>query len=628
MKPPKTGCLTVITLFCILAVSASHSGAEEIAFSEEFWNLQNAEVFEHLGREVMAGAAFLQDVEFQNGVIEFDIAVTGETAYPGVMFRMQSDQDYERIYIRPHRVGLYPDAIQYAPTFNGIGGWQLYYGKGYTAGLDIATDDWVHIKLEVSGVQARVYVGEGEEPVLYVTKLEHGEIAGFIGLSGPRDGGAYFSNFSYRADDALEFPPPPIVETPPGTFATWQISQSFRLSQLDIEEYPLEQDIEDMRWDIVQADAEGLLNIARYRERSGREPDCVIARTPIIADTVHTMELKFGYSDAVSIFLNGRQIFFGNSAYRQRDPSFLGVVGLSDALYLPLNEGENELLVIVIESFGGWGLVCRDGRAIYQDDSVEKVIQTDDVFLTPETVLYHPGMDVLYVSNYDAYGRAIPMGGQFVSKVSPDGTVIELMWAEGLRMPTGMAIWENSLFVVERSGVAEVSLDNGQVWTRLEMDAPVFPNDIAIDDSGRIYVSDSGAHVIYRFDGIEFVEWLSGDEVHDPNALCMHDGKLLFGNNGDNMLKSVDLDTREVRSVARFTPGIVDGIRPLGDGDLLVSQWEGRLYRVTSEGAVEKLVDTSTAGINIADFEYISDKNLVITPSFAEDRIIGYRLGD
>ncbi len=31
----------------------------------------------------------------------------------------------------------------------------------------------------------------------------------------------------------------------------------------------------------------------------------------------------------------------------------------NDAVYLPLQRGENELVVAVAESFGGWGLIAR-----------------------------------------------------------------------------------------------------------------------------------------------------------------------------------------------------------------------------------------------------------------------------
>ena len=100
-----------------------------------------------------------------------------------------------------------------------------------------------------------------------------------------------------------------------------------------------------------EADASGLVDIARFTGRISGAGDCIFARTTITSGNERTMNLKFGYSDAISIYLNGQIEFFGNSGYRQRDPSFLGIIGLHDAVYLPLKKGPNELLLIVAESF-------------------------------------------------------------------------------------------------------------------------------------------------------------------------------------------------------------------------------------------------------------------------------------
>ncbi len=55
----------------------------------------------------------------------------------------------------------------------------------------------------------------------------------------------------------------------------------------------------------------------------------------------------------------GRLLFTGRSAYRERDPSFLGIIGYNDTVVLPLAKGHNELVVKVTEVFGGWGLMAR-----------------------------------------------------------------------------------------------------------------------------------------------------------------------------------------------------------------------------------------------------------------------------
>jgi hypothetical protein len=71
-------------------------------------------------------------------------------------------------------------------------------------------------------------------------------------------------------------------------------------------------------------------------------------------------KLSLGYSDEVSVFLNGRILFRGRSAQSFRDPGFLGIVSPDDdALYLPLKKGPNEVVLAVSELGGGWGFVAR-----------------------------------------------------------------------------------------------------------------------------------------------------------------------------------------------------------------------------------------------------------------------------
>ncbi len=88
--------------------------------------------------------------------------------------------------------------------------------------------------------------------------------------------------------------------------------------------------------------------------------------------------MSYGYSDAIVIFLNGQPVSFGNSAYQQRDPSFLGIIGLNDAVYLPLKKGENELMLSVAESFGGWGFICQESNAVYSwKQGITKIWETE-----------------------------------------------------------------------------------------------------------------------------------------------------------------------------------------------------------------------------------------------------------
>ena len=86
----------------------------------------------------------------------------------------------------------------------------------------------------------------------------------------------------------------------------------------------------------------------------------VYARARIDSDRDQVKKLYIGYSDDVSVFLNGEILFRGRSAQSFRDPGFLGIVNPeNDAVYLHLNKGTNELLLAVSELGGGWGFICR-----------------------------------------------------------------------------------------------------------------------------------------------------------------------------------------------------------------------------------------------------------------------------
>ncbi|MDH5744191.1 MAG: hypothetical protein OEZ52_11640, partial [Candidatus Aminicenantes bacterium] len=124
-----------VILFGFILMSVFSYGTEEtVSFDSERWQLGPASrVEEFLGRKALTltGTAFLKDVEFENGVVEVDLAFKEGRVFPTIIFRCQDEANYEEFYVRPHKSGQ-PDALQYTPSFNGLSAWQLYYGDGCT----------------------------------------------------------------------------------------------------------------------------------------------------------------------------------------------------------------------------------------------------------------------------------------------------------------------------------------------------------------------------------------------------------------------------------------------------------------------------------------------------------------
>ena len=86
----------------------------------------------------------------------------------------------------------------------------------------------------------------------------------------------------------------------------------------------------------------------------------VFARTIIHSENDQTRRINLGFSDDVVVFLNGKPIYAGNNELVSRQPNFLGLLDTHhDAIYLPLTKGDNELVLSVLEFFGGWGFMCK-----------------------------------------------------------------------------------------------------------------------------------------------------------------------------------------------------------------------------------------------------------------------------
>jgi len=341
------------------------------------WELEGeAKPAEYLGRKCLrldGGGATLKDFEMRDGVVEVDVAVANAPrGFFGIQFRIAGD-DAEWVYLRPHQSG-YPDAIQYTPVLKTGLNWQIYNGPGFTAPVDIPRETWFHIRLEVAGAQGKFFVKDMEKPVLVMNDLKSGIQKGQVALA-VLTGATYFSNFEVRTTpDAAWVRHEPAM--PPGTLTKWSISPALDALARNLERPLSADEARAMKWQPVEAEPPGVVVLYRYREaphprvsfqsdfstRLQPQPGTklVYARTTIDSDRDRVRKLEIGYSDDVSVFVNGRILWRGRSAQAFRDPRFLGIVNPeNDAVYLPLKKGSNELVLAVSELGGGWGFICR-----------------------------------------------------------------------------------------------------------------------------------------------------------------------------------------------------------------------------------------------------------------------------
>ena len=626
-------CLSVVLAAVVFAVPSFAAEEEPAAtsFESEDWTITSGRIVDHLGRKALAGSAFLKDVDFTDGVIEVDIAMDGRRCFPGIIFRAESETDTEIFYVRPHRPKNYSHALQYTPRFRGLTGWQLYSGPGFTAGGDIPLDRWVHVKLEIHGSRARIFFDDMEDPALVVGDLQRGTAGGFIGVSGPPDGRVHFSNFSFSSDESLDFGPLPIRAVSRAGLTDWDISQPIAPPRINRDLSPYEQDLGEVEWQRVIADRTGLVDVARFLEDQPQLPQCVLARTAIAVEQPERRKLLFGYSDEISVFLNGKLLFRGDSAFKVRDSEFMGVVGLNDAVVLDLNRGKNELLFVITESFGGWGFMART-ESLRTDPvllaaGVTKLWELADGLAMPESAAWDPKRGHFYVSNINPAGAA-GFGEQgFISRIDTTGRVLEMQWITGLRGPTGVAVLDDHLYVVERTGVAVIDLERAEIVQRHLIESEGgFLNDIAVDSDGTLFVSDSRLGAIYRVKNGETKLWLKNGAIAGANGLVVQGDRLIATTMGSESLVFLNLETSKIESIVNLRPFGGDGITADGAGAFLVSDFNGLLLRVTPTGDRDVLIDTRDVGISLTDFAFASEHGLVVVPTLRGNSVMAFKL--
>ncbi len=342
------------------------------------WEMEGrAKVDDYLGRKCVSldgGAAGIKDFEMRDGIIDVDVATPAIRGFFGIQFRMADEgANGEWVYLRQHKSGL-PDAMQYTPILNTGLNWQLYSNEGFTGAVDVPRDVWFHLRLVIAGAQARLYVRDMDKPALVMNDLKSGVQKGQVALAA-LTGAVCFSNVEIRTtpDVAWERHLPPM---PAGTLTKWSISPSYDALARNLERPLTVAETKAIQWKSVEAEGPGLVVLYRYLQaphprvtfandfskRLDPQPgmQVVYARTTIMSDRAQVKKLYLGYSDDVSLFLNGKILYRGRSAQNFRDPGFLGIVNVeNDAVYLPLKKGSNELMLAVSELGGGWGFIGR-----------------------------------------------------------------------------------------------------------------------------------------------------------------------------------------------------------------------------------------------------------------------------
>jgi sugar lactone lactonase YvrE len=193
-----------------------------------------------------------------------------------------------------------------------------------------------------------------------------------------------------------------------------------------------------------------------------------------------------------------------------------------------------------------------------------------------------------------------------------------------------MLLVGRTLHVADIDRVRSFDLSTGKAAGEVVIDAATFLNELAVDATGTIYVTDSGLSMgadglepngtdaVYRLDGGKASAVIKGPELKGPNGILAADGSVSIVTFGSNTLTTYTSAGQAGTPTALPTGGL-DGLVALADGSLLISSWEGKaVYRGKPGGSFETVVSEANSP---ADIGFDTKRNRILIPLFLEDQV-------
>jgi len=306
---------------------------------------------------------------------------------------------------------------------------------------------------------------------------------------------------------------------------------------------------------------------------------------------------------------------FGNTAILLNDIDLLAVVGGNEVTHAFM------VTEVYIKEKGKWKMGSLTFSTLLRpvkmstnaQHSLEKIWESDSVSIqNPESVLYDETSNSLYVSS---------MGSGSVVHLDNNGNVIKKDLVTGLNSNKGSALFNGLLYTAETSAVAVIDVLKGTIVKRIPVEGAQMLNDLAMDAKGIIYVSDTRAGKVYRIEGDNPTLYL--ENITSANGLLsVHTD--LYVLSATSLLK-IDANKTTTKIADGFENGL-DGIVMVGENEFIISNYQGILYFVKTDGTKQVLLDTRANRIMANDISYNSQTKTLYVPSYSTSRIIAYKV--
>jgi sugar lactone lactonase YvrE len=232
----------------------------------------------------------------------------------------------------------------------------------------------------------------------------------------------------------------------------------------------------------------------------------------------------------------------------------------------------------------------------------------------PESAHWDATTNAWYVSN---------TAGGYITKIGPDGVVLEQEWLNGLHGPYGVTTFRGDLYVSDTDQVLVADLKTGKVEGAVPVEASMM-NDIAVDKRGDIYFSDTCGDIVYRIrKGGSKVEPFVELPNEGPNGLDFKGKQMIVAGLGalpgvcgdptgvGGRILSIDMKSHEITPVSEKL-GALDGLVVDGERFIVTDFATGRILAVDAATGASSLIAAEMP--SVADLGFDSKARIIAVP--------------
>ncbi len=233
----------------------------------------------------------------------------------------------------------------------------------------------------------------------------------------------------------------------------------------------------------------------------------------------------------------------------------------------------------------------------------------------PESIVFDTANNRYLVSN---------MGNGDIIIINSDGSQ-SIFNNTVLSAARGLFLSGNILYVAGNTQLVAFDITNGSVIFNLTPPGAQFLNDICADATGNIYISDSFANVIFKYQPAnQRFTIFANSNLSLPNGLLFDEvnSRLFVCSFRDNSpIQAVSLADSSVSTVVETTFDNLDGLTKDGNGNIYVSAWgTGAVYRY--DPAFNIPPELVSSGHNApADIFYYQPTNTLAVPNVQGNRV-------